>query len=572
MNFPLADRPWLASYTPDVPADVEVPDEALGAALTRAAERFGDRIAIDFLGRGLTYRALARDVDRAAGALRDLGVVPGDRVAIALPNCTSHVVAFYAVLRLGAIVVEHNPVYSADELTHQLIDSGAVVVICWQKTAPSVVSVQERTAVRAIAVVDLAADMPFAKQFLLRLPVQKAKTLRTQLQGPVPAGTLDWHTLMRRAKPVAADHPQPASSDIALLQYTGGTTGTPKGAILTHRNLVANAVQADAWTNLRPGAETVYGILPFFHAFGLTLCLTFSVRIGATMVAFPKFAPSAVLTAQKRLPATFMAGVAPMFDRIAAMATERGADLSTVRIAFAGAMPISAETAARWEEQTGGLLIEGYGMTETSPLAVGNPCSVDRAPGTLGLPFPSTEIRIVDVDDPTHDVGPGERGELLLRGPQVFAGYWGRPDETAAVLLADGWLRTGDVVVADEACSLTLVDRTKEMIITGGFKVYPSQVEELLRGMPGVEDVAIVGVPAGEQGERVVAAVVLSATDAAAGVDLAAVRAWCEQHLARYAIPRELVILDELPRSPIGKVLRRVVREGVLANRGQVNA
>ena len=573
MTSPLADRPWLASYAPDVPADVVVPDEPLTAALTRAAERFGGRTAIDFLGRGLTYRDLARDVDRAAGALRDLGVVAGDRVAIALPNCTSHVVAFYAVLRVGAVVVEHNPVYSADELAHQLIDSGAVVVVCWQKTAPTVKAVQDRTAVRAVVVVDLAADMPFTKQILLRLPVAKARTLRSQLQGPVPDGTLDWRRLLHRAKPIAADHPFPVSSDVALLQYTGGTTGTPKGAILTHRNLVANAVQADAWTNMRQGAETVYGILPFFHAFGLTLCMTFSVRIAATMVAFPKFAPSAVLTAQKRLPATFMAGVAPMFDRIAAMAADRGADLSTVRLAFAGAMPISAATAARWEERTGGLLIEGYGMTETSPLAVGNPCSTDRRPGTLGLPFPSTEIRIVDVDDSTRDVEPGERGELLLRGPQVFAGYWGRPEETATVLLPGGWLRTGDVVVADDAGSLTLVDRTKEMIITGGFKVYPSQVEDLVRMMPGIADVAVVGVPAGEQGERVVAAVVLDAgAPESASIDLAAVRAWCEQHLARYAIPRELVVLDDLPRSAIGKVQRRVVREGLIAQRKTASA
>lgn len=573
VTSPLADRPWLTSYTPDVPPDVAVPDEPVTAALTRSAARFGDRTAVDFLGRGTTYRALADEVDRAAGALQALGVKPGDRVAIALPNCTTHVVAFYAVLRLGAIVAEHNPVYTADEIAHQLADCGAVVAICWQKTAATVAEVQDRTAVRTIVAVDLAADMPLTKRLLLRLPVRKARALREQLQGRPPAGSLDWHRLVRRARPIGPDHPLPASRDVALLQYTGGTTGPPKGAILTHRNLVANAVQGAAWAGLREGAETVYGILPFFHAFGLTLCLTFAARIGATMVAFPKFAPSAVLAAQKRLPATFLAGVAPMFDRIAALAAERKADLSTIRVAFAGAMPISPETAARWEALTGGLLIEGYGLTETSPLAVGNPCSAARRPGTLGLPFPSTEIRIVDLDDPTRDVGRGERGELLLRGPQVFAGYWGRPDETAVALLPDGWLRTGDVVVADDAGSLTLVDRTKEMIITSGFKVYPSQVEDLLREMPGVADVAVVGVPWGERGERVVAAIVLAAQDAAAGgVDLAAVRAWCEQRLARYAIPHEVVILPELPRSPIGKVLRRVVRDALLVGTARAHA
>jgi len=566
VTTPLADRPWLASYAPDVPADVEVPDEPVTAALTSAAARWGDRVAVDFQGRATSYRALAREVDRAAGALRALGVTPGDRVAIALPNCTAHVVAFYAVLRLGAVVVEHNPTYTADELAHQLADSGAVVAICWQKTAGRVADVQDRTAVRTLVAVDLAADLPRAKRLALRLPVRRARTLRDQLQGPTPAGALDWHGLVRKAQPLGTDHPLPAASDIALLQYTGGTTGTPKAAVLTHRNLVVNAIQGVTWAGLREGTETVYGILPFFHAFGLTLCLPIAALIGATMVAFPKFDPAAVLAAQARRPATFLPGVAPMFDRIAALATERGTDLSSIRVAFAGAMPISPETAARWEACTGGLLIEGYGLTETSPLAVGNPCSADRRPGTLGLPFPNTEIRVVDSGDPARDVARGERGELLIRGPQVFSGYWARPEETAAALLPGGWLRTGDVVVADDAGSLTLVDRTKEMIITGGFKVYPSQVEDHLREMPGIADVAVVGVPWGERGERVVAAIVLAAQDAAAGgVDLAAVRAWCDQRLARYAIPRELVILTELPRSPIGKVLRRVVRERLLA-------
>ncbi|QTE30637.1 AMP-binding protein [Pengzhenrongella sicca] len=573
MTSPFSDRPWLALYSDGVPADIDVPDEPVTAALDRAAARYSDRVAVDFQGKATTYRSLADQVSRAAGALDALGITAGDRVAIAVPNCAAHVVAFYAVLRLGAIVVELNPTYGAEELGHQLADSGAVAVICWQKTAPAVATAQAGTAVRTIISVDLAGDLPALKRAALRLPIPRARALRDQLQGPVPAGALDWHRLVGRAEPLDPQHPRPVPSDIALLQYTGGTTGSPKAAILTHRNLVANAIQGVTWAGLHEGTETVFGILPFFHAFGLTLCLPIAARIGATMVAFPKFSADDVLAAHKRRPATFLPGVAPMFDRIATLATERGTDLSSIRIAFAGAMPISPETAARWEACTGGLLIEGYGMTEASPLALGNPCSADRRPSTLGLPFPSTDIRIVDPDDPTSDVPLGARGELLIRGPQVFAGYWGRPQDTAAALLPGGWLRTGDVVVADDAGACTLVDRTKEMIITGGFKVYPSQVEDHLRTMPGVADVAIVGVPGGERGERVVAAIVLAAHDAAAGaVDLAAVRAWCEQRLARYAIPRELVILTELPRSPIGKVLRRTVRDALLAARKPASA
>lgn len=504
-----SDRPWLSSYAPGTPADIEVPDEPLTASLTRAAEQHPDRVAVDFLGRETTYATLLAEVERAAGALHALGVVAGDRVAIALPNGRAHVVAFWAALRLGAVVVEHNPTYSAAELEHQLRDSGAIVAICWEQTAARVCEVRERTALRTVLVVDISRDLPRRARMALALPVPAARRMRARLRGPVPAGAQRWHDALRDAAPLPQDHPQPGADDTALLQYTGGTTGTPKGAVLTHRNLVANAVQGAVWTGLRSGSETIYGALPFFHAFGLTLCLAFATRVAATLVAFPTFDPETVLRAQARRPATFMPGVAPMFDRVARLAEQRGADLGSIRVAIAGAMPIPAETAERWERLTGGLLIEGYGMTETSPVALGNPCTPDRRPGALGLPFPSTEIRIVDPEDPARDVEAGERGELLVRGPQVFSGYWQRPEETADQLLAGGWLRTGDVVTMDESGVVTLVDRIKEMIIAGGFKVYPSQVEDHLRTMPGVADVAVVGVPAGDLGEKVVAAVVL---------------------------------------------------------------
>lgn len=557
--MPYTDRPWLASYAPDVPADIEVPDEPVTRALARTSTDLPERVAVDFEGRTTTYRELAEQVDRAAGALLALGVQPGDRVAIALPNCTSHVVAFYAVLRIGAVVVEHNPLYTATELAHQLADSGATVVVSWEKTAARVLEVRDRTQVREVLSVDVSRDLPLAKRLALRLPVSRAREVRAALCATTPVGARRWHDLLAHATPLPANHPEPRSADIALLQYTGGTTGTPKGAVLTHRNLVANAVQGAAWTGVRPGEERIIGALPFFHAFGLTLCLTFATRVGATLVAFPKFDAEAVLASQQRHPATFMPGVAPMYERLAQLAETRHVDLSSIRLGIAGAMPIPAATAALWERVTGGLLIEGYGMTETSPVALGNPCSARRRPGMLGLPFPSTEMRVVDVDDPSVDAAPGERGELLVRGPQVFTGYWHRPEETAEVLLPGGWLRTGDVVLVEEDGFTRLVDRTKEMIVTGGFKVYPSQVEDRLRLMPGVADVAVVGMPGGDLGEKVVAAVVLAT--GATGVDLAAIREWGAVHLARYALPRELVILQELPRSAIGKVLRRVVRD-----------
>jgi long-chain acyl-CoA synthetase len=559
------DRPWLASYGAGVPADIEEPTEPVTTALARAAAEHPSRVATDFLGAVTTYASLARRVDRAAGALRDLGVQKGDRVALVLPNCATHVVAFYAVLRLGAVVVEHNPTYTSGELEHQLADSGAVVAICWEKAVDAVLEAQPRTAVRTVVAVNLAADLPLVKRAALRLPVSKARETREALRATVPAEVLRWDKVIGSAAPIPADHPHPTVDDIALLQYTGGTTGTPKGAVLRHRNLAANAAQGHAWTQHEVGTETVYAALPFFHAFGLTLCLTYAIRIAATVVIFPKFDVEAVLDAQGRRPATFMPGVPPMFERLAAGARESGVDLGSIRYAISGAMSLPASTAQAWEEVTGGYLVEGYGMTETSPVALGNPLSADRRPGTLGLPFPSTRARVADPEDPTRVVGAGERGELLVSGPQVFDGYWQRPEESAGVLVEiDGrtWLRTGDVVVVEDGHFVRLVDRIKEVIITGGFNVYPSQVEEQLRQMPEIEDVAVVGVPGGDLGEKVVAAVVLA--EGATRVELSAVRAWSEERLARYAHPRELVVLPELPRSQIGKVLRRVVRQQVI--------
>jgi long-chain acyl-CoA synthetase len=552
-----------AAWPVGVPRDVEIPDEPLTATLDRAVREHPDRVAVDFLGATTTYRELGERVELGARVLHGLGVRAGDRVALVLPNCTSHLVAFWSVLRLGAVVVEHNPTYTADELAHQLADSGATVALVWEQAVPRVLEAQDRTALRRVVAVDLSADLPRAARAALRLPLPAARRTRDAMRGPVPAGVPHWHRLLRTVPAwIAAEgHDEPRPEDVALLQYTGGTTGTPKAAVLTHRNLLANTIQGQAWTQAENGTEVVYGVLPFFHAFGLTLCLTYSVRIAATLVVLPNFDPARVLAAQRRRPGKFLPAVPPMLDRLAAAAEESGADLTSFRYAISGAMALPRETAERWERVTGGLVVEGYGMTETSPVALGSPLTQDRRPGALGLPFPSTRIRVVDQEDPTREVAPGEQGELLISGPQVFAGYWQRPEETAEQLLPDGWLRTGDVVRVDDDGMVVLVDRMKEMIVTGGFKVYPSQVEDHLRGMPGVLDVAVVGEPAGDLGERVVAAIVLDGD--VPGVDLAAVRAWCETRLARYALPRRLVVLPDLPRSQVGKVLRRVVRDNL---------
>jgi long-chain acyl-CoA synthetase len=554
-------RLWTPKKWPGVPRTIDIPDESLIEALERAATQWPDRVAVDFMAEATTYRELLDAVNRSASVLEGYGIRAGDRVAIALPNCTSHMVAFYAGLRLGAIVVEVNPTLSASEIEFEMEDSGAVLLLAWEHTLDRLGPSPEGRLFVSIAV-DLAADLPRIKQWALRLPVAKARHTRAQLGTDALPNVPRWHRLLRAASPIEASHPRPAATDVALLQYTGGTTGTPKAAVLTHRNVLSNAVMGQAWTGAKSATEVVYGILPFFHAFGMMLCLVYSVRIGATLVAFPKFSASDVLAAQKRRPGTFLPAVPPMLDKIADAAEAAGADLSSFTVSLSGAMALPPETASRWEALTGGMVVEGYGMTESSPVAVGNPISSARRPGTLGIPFPSTEVRIVDPEDPSRDVPEGESGELLVHGPQVFSGYWNRPEETASQFLPGGWLRTGDIVQVGPSGHIALVDRIKEIIITGGFNVYPSQVEDRLREMPGVRDVAVVGLPGGRLGEDVVAAIVVE--EGHALPDLAAVREWCSAKLAKYALPGRIVILPDLPRSQIGKVLRRVVRAGLL--------
>ena len=390
-----------------------------------------------------------------------------------------------------------------------------------------------------------------------------ARTRRRELRAPVPQSVRSWDDLAALCEPLAPDHPLPEVDDAAALLHTGGTTGTPKAVCLTHLNLRANAEMSLAWASqtTQVGQETFYAVLPFFHAFGLSLSLLCAVGLAATQVVLPKFGADMVLAAWKRRPATFFPGVPVMFDRIASRARATGADLSSCKIAVCGAAATPAAVAAAWEEATGGVIIEGYGMTEASPIILGNPISPERRPGALGVPFPSTQVRLVDPEDPQREVERGEVGEILAHGPQVFTGYWGDLEETEAVLLPGGWLRTGDLARQEEDDFYVMADRRKELILSGGFNVYPTEVEAAVRSMPQVADVAVVGLPGQAGNEQVVAAVVPAEGQT---VTLDQVRAWAERTLAHYALPRRLEILEELPRSAIGKVMRRLVREEVL--------
>ncbi len=561
-------RPWLSSYAEGVPAEIELPTGSLFDLLEASVSEYGDNIALEFFGATTTYAELGEQVLRAAEGLRLLGVQKGDTLALVLPNCPQHVVAFYAVLRLGAIVVEHNPLYTPRELRHQFEDHGAKVAIVWNNVVETVQRFPADVAVQSIVSIDITRAMPFGTRALLRLPIAKARASRAALTTAV-RGTVPWRTLL--------DHPtvdghifRPTPADVALIQYTSGTTGSPRGATLTHLNLATNAAQARSWVpSVARGTSVVYAVLPMFHAYGLTLCLTFAMSMGSRLVLFPKFDPDLVLKVVRKHPATFLPAVPPIYERLTAAADKAGVSLRGIEIAISGAMPLSASIVEPWEERSGGYLVEGYGLSETSPVLMANPVGPSRRAGTVGLPLPNTEARVVDPENPTTDRAAGDEGELIVRGPQVFSGYWKKAEETAQVFVpaADGddggpWFRTGDIVTIDADGFVRIVDRIKELIITGGFNVAPSEVEDALRSHPSVADVAVVGLPSDHSGEEVVAAVVLAP---GAELDEQGLRDYLRPSLAAYKVPKRVVAVDELPKSLIGKVIRRQVRDQLLA-------
>lgn len=554
-------RPWIASYAEGVPDDLAPVTGSLVDIVAASARDYPDAPALQFFGRETTYRAMQEQIDRAAAGLRAQGVKAGDPVAIVLPNCPQHIIAFYAILRLGAVVIEHNPLYTPRELRKQFEDHGAKHAIVWTKVVKSVQEFPVDLQVSSLISVDVIQAMPLGTRLALKLPIAKARESREALYERV-SGTVSWETIVGSA-PLPASHPAPGTDDVALIQYTSGTTGTPKGATLTHRNLLANAAQAQAWVpSIVRGDEcVVYAVLPMFHAYGLTLCLTFAMSMGARLVLFPRFDPDMVLAVTKKHPATFLPLVPPIADRLLKAAREQGVSLAGTQVAISGAMALPHELVVPFEEASGGFLVEGYGLSECSPVLMANPVADNRVPGTVGLPLPGTECRVVDPDNPTQDVPAGERGELIVRGPQVFSGYYGKPEETEAVFV-DGWFRTGDIVQIDEQGFIRIVDRIKELIITGGFNVAPTEVENALRQHPLVEDAAVVGLPSDHSGEEVAAAIVVSG---GADVDVEAVREFVRGILTPYKVPRRIFVVDELPKSLIGKVLRRQVRDRLLA-------
>ncbi len=553
----LKTRPWLRHYEPGVPHTITYPARPIHHVLEETARKFPDRPAIMFFGREISYRRLGELADRFAGGLQALGVQPGDRVSLHLPNCPQFVIAWYGVVRAGAVVVPFNPLYVEREVAAQMADCGAVTAVTLDLFAGRVQAARAGSRLAHVIVTRINDFFPPLLRTLY--------PLRARRHGEWPAIRVDASTHAFADVASAAPLTAPAAqnpADVAVLLYTGGTTGAPKGAMLTHRNLVANAYQSALWiTNPTAGTATV-GVLPFFHSYGMTVIMNGSILLGGRMVLLPRFEAEAVLKAIARYRPERFGGVPTLYNALAAHPRVARYDLRSIRACISGAAPLPAEVQARFERATGVTLLEGYGLTEASPVTHTTPLRGLRKPGSIGIPVPDTDARIVDLETGTRVLPPGEIGELVLRGPQVMAGYWNRPEETASAL-RNGWLYTGDVARMDDDGYFYIVDRKKEMLITGGLNVYPRDVEEVLYSHPAVLEAALIGVPDAHWGEVGKAFVTLRPGAQATAEELLS---YCRERLAPYKVPAAIEFRDSLPKTLIGKVLRRVLVEEERAN------
>jgi long-chain acyl-CoA synthetase len=565
----MVDRPWFAHYEPRVPKTLEYPDVTLDTLLTESARKYPYNTAANFVlsyllggrvtvGGKLTYKQLNEKADRFATALYQLGVRKGDRVALMLPNSPHFVIAFFGAMKIGAIVVNNNPTYTSRELKHQLEDSGAETIVLLNLFYPRLREVLAETPVKRVIVAHIFDTLGFPSKPLVRakqrkdpawvdvLPEQNVFFFQDLLDkyGPTPpkAGT--------------------TADDVALFQYTGGTTGLPKAAMLTHRNLVRNTYQVASWlTTTQFGQEKMMAAIPFFHVYGMTVCMLFAVHMGAEIVIVPNPRPiDNVMKIIQKERATLFPGVPAMYIGIVNHPKISEYDLKSVKACISGSAPLPMEVQERFGKITGGRLVEGFGMTEASPVTHCNPVYGTRKNGSIGIPLPDTEVKIIDLETSAElPIGGEQQGELCVRGPQVMKGYWNKPEETAEQVDADGWLHTGDICKTDADGYFYIVDRKKDMIIASGYKVLPRDVEEVLFMHPKVMEAVVVGIRHPTRGDDTVKAYVVPK----AGEQPTAeeIREFCKLHLAPYKVPREVEFRQELPKTMVGKVLRRVLIE-----------
>ena len=544
---------YARNYDTDVPASLVYPAVPLHAMLDQAAELYPGSTATIFFDAKRSYASLLRDAKRFSAGLRALGVKQGDRVAIDLPNCPQFLIAFFGALRIGAVVVPCNPLYTPPELRHQLADSGAETIVVLSRGYPVVKAAREGTRIRNVIVTNIKEEMPPVLRVLFTLAKEKKDGHRVAFAGD--PGAIAFPKVLSLGGDDSAA--VVGSDDLAVLQYTGGTTGTSKGAMLSHRALVANTLQCAAWFGkaMRNGQDSVMGVMPLFHVYGLTTVMNFAVLSGGAIVLEPQLELEHVLKDIQRHRPKLFHGAPRIYNAINNSPLATKYDLRSITACISGSAPLLMETARRFRELTGANLVEGYGLTEASPVTHCNPV-FDPAKnrfGTIGLTFPDTEMRLVDIETGEKDVAPGEAGELIIRGPQLMDGYYNKPDETAQTLRG-GWLRTGDIATVDEDGYVAIVDRKKEMIIVSGYNVYPREVEEALAKHPAVLEGAAIGVPHPLKGEEVKAFVVLKPGQTATADELIA---FCREQLAPFKVPRAIEFRDALPKTLIGKVLRR---------------
>ncbi len=555
----IKSHPWLSAYPQGVPAEIDTSGyRSLVDLMQESFQRYGDRAAYSFLGRRLSFAELDQRSQQLGAYLQSLGLVRGDRVAIMLPNVLQYPIAVAAVLRAGFVVVNVNPLYTARELEYQLKDSGAKAIVIIENFGTVLQQCLANTPVQHVVLCAMGDQLSWLKGVLVNQVVRKVKKMVPPFTLPT---AVRFNEALARGAQLSLQTPEMGPDDLAVLQYTGGTTGVSKGAELLHRNLLANVLQSEAWNSpvmaRVPAGEPLISIcaLPLYHIFAFTVNMMLSMRTGGMNVLIPN--PRDIPAVLKELsqhrfhqfPAVNTLFNAllnhPDFDRV---------DWSHLKVSLGGGTAVQAAVAQRWLEKTGCPICEGYGLSETSPSASCNPTTSQSFSGTIGVPIPSTEMKIIDDDG--HEVAVGQPGEIAIRGPQVMAGYWQRPDETARVMLPGGWFRSGDIGIQDERGYFRIVDRKKDMILVSGFNVYPNEVEDVVAQLPGVLECAVIGIPDEKSGEAVKLVVVRK--DPQLSED--AIREHCKAQLTGYKHPRVIEFRADLPKTPVGKILRRELR------------
>ncbi|QMT18660.1 AMP-binding protein [Planococcus maritimus] len=559
----MSEKPWLAHYPEEVPRTLTYPSMPVQEYLTKAYEDFPQKTAIHFLGRELSYEELYESAMKMANYLQKLGIQKGDRVSIMLPNCPQAVISFYGILYAGGVVVMTNPLYTEREISYQMKDSGAKAIIALDILFPRINKVIKETEIENVIVTGIKDYLTFPKNLVYPF-IQKKQygmTVKVEHRGINHLFT----EIMKTASPQITKPPFDFDEDLALLQYTGGTTGSPKGVMLTHRNLISNATMCDAWLyKSTRGEETIMGIIPLFHVYGLTTVLILSVMQGNKMVLLPKFDPEQALKTINKQKPTLFPGAPTLYIGLLNHPDIQKYDLSSIEACLSGSAPLPTEVQEKFERITGGKLVEGYGLTETSPVSHSNLVWGDRTKGSIGMPYPDTDCEIF-LPGTTDPVPNGQIGEIAIKGPQVMKGYWNRPDATAATIV-DGWLLTGDLGYMNDEGQFFIVDRKKDMIIAGGFNIYPREIEEVLYEHEAIQECVVAGIPDPYRGETVKAYIVLKEGYTVTEEQL---DKHCRENLAAFKVPRIYEFRNELPKTAVGKILRRSLVDEEIAKRDE---